>query len=339
MALVTVIIPNYNHAKYLKERVDSVLYQTFQDFEIIIFDDASFDDSVAILNEYKNHPKVSQFIINEINSGSPFAQWEKGITLAKGKYIWIAETDDFAENTFLEKTVEVLNQDERLGLVYTDSKIIDENGNEISYWSEYKNSFFKTNKWSSDYVISGREEILDYLLYKVTINNVSAVLFRKQVLEEVDFKKLMTYRNVGDLFVYLSICLKNEINYIKTPLNNYREHQFNTTKINTINGNLYEERIECYSVFLSLLQPDSKNNTEKNKLKKAIKFIVLKNGFILCDLEKLQVLTLFIKNIGEYNLFNFIEISIVQQLFMIYSKTRGKIKGGSKKLIKIILKS
>ncbi len=73
--LVSVIIPNYNHSKYLHERIDSVLGQEFQDFELIILDDCSPDDSLTVINEYKNHPHVSHIIANEQNTGNTFLQW------------------------------------------------------------------------------------------------------------------------------------------------------------------------------------------------------------------------------------------------------------------------
>ena len=99
---VSVIVPNYNHASYLKQRIDSILNQTFQDFEVIILDDCSTDNSLEVLSHYKNHNKVSHCVFNDTNSGSTFKQWDKGIQLAKGEWIWIAESDDWAEPEFLE---------------------------------------------------------------------------------------------------------------------------------------------------------------------------------------------------------------------------------------------
>ena len=77
--LVSVILPNYNHSAYLRERIDSILTQEFQDFELIILDDRSTDDSVAVINGYKAHPRVSHIIVNEQNTGNTFIQWERGI--------------------------------------------------------------------------------------------------------------------------------------------------------------------------------------------------------------------------------------------------------------------
>ena len=125
--MVSVIIPNYNHAKYLDERIHSVLNQTYQDFEVIILDDCSTDNSLEIINKYKDNPHISQIIVNEQNSGSPFKQWKKGILLAKGEVIWIAESDDTCETTFLEKLLKT-RQETNSVLVFCHSILINEYG-------------------------------------------------------------------------------------------------------------------------------------------------------------------------------------------------------------------
>lgn len=70
--LVSVIIPNYNHARFLDERIQSVINQTYQNFELIILDDNSTDNSVEVMNQYKDDPHVSQIVVNEVNSGSTY---------------------------------------------------------------------------------------------------------------------------------------------------------------------------------------------------------------------------------------------------------------------------
>ena len=77
--LVSVIVPNYNHAPYLRERIDSILNQTFQDFELILLDDCSPDNSREIINSYKDNPHVSHIVLNEENSGNTFVQWDLGV--------------------------------------------------------------------------------------------------------------------------------------------------------------------------------------------------------------------------------------------------------------------
>jgi glycosyltransferase involved in cell wall biosynthesis len=71
-------------------------------------DDCSTDKSQEILLEYADNPKVSHCVFNKINSGNTFIQWNKGTALAKGDYIWIAESDDFCELNFLEELIQPL---------------------------------------------------------------------------------------------------------------------------------------------------------------------------------------------------------------------------------------
>ena len=121
MCKVSVIVPNYNHAPYLRQRLDSIFNQTYQDFEVIILDDYSTDNSREIIEEYRSRPQLSHIVYNETTSGSPFKQWAKGFDLAKGEYIWIAESDDWAEVNFLDELVSALDQDNSLALAFCEN--------------------------------------------------------------------------------------------------------------------------------------------------------------------------------------------------------------------------
>ena len=68
LPLVSIIVPNYNHAKFLQKRLDSIFNQTYKNFEAILLDDCSEDNSQEILKKFKDHPKVSNIIFNESNS-------------------------------------------------------------------------------------------------------------------------------------------------------------------------------------------------------------------------------------------------------------------------------
>src|SRR3954465_14421936 len=108
MPKVTVITPNYNHARYLSQRLDSILNQTFQDFELIILDDASTDNSRQVIESYASDPRVKT-IFNKVNNGSTFKQWNLGLSHARGEYIWFAESDDHADASLLEVLVDRLD--------------------------------------------------------------------------------------------------------------------------------------------------------------------------------------------------------------------------------------
>lgn len=121
--LVSVIIPNYNHAPFLKERIDSVLNQTYRNFEVILLDDCSTDNSREIIESYRGQEKISHIEYNAANSGSTFKQWEKGINFAKGEWIWIAESDDVADINFINELIVETDAE----MVYCNSQIIDAN--------------------------------------------------------------------------------------------------------------------------------------------------------------------------------------------------------------------
>ena len=126
---VSIIVPNYKYARFLDMRMESVLSQTYQDFELILLDDASSDDSKIVLEKYKDNPHVTALVINEKNTGNPFMQWRKGIEMARGEYIWIAESDDCADKTLLERAVEQLDKNKNAVLCFFGSHLIDQNGN------------------------------------------------------------------------------------------------------------------------------------------------------------------------------------------------------------------
>src|ERR1700722_12237889 len=136
MPQVSVIVPNYNHARFLQKRIESVLRQTFQDFDLILLDDSSTDDSRSILSSYARDPRVT-IEFNEANSGSTFRQWNKGVRLARGKYVWIAESDDYADERLLERLVAVLDAEPEVVFVNCRSWRVDADGQVDGYADSY----------------------------------------------------------------------------------------------------------------------------------------------------------------------------------------------------------
>lgn len=120
MPAFSIILPNYNHAAFLFERIESILQQSYQDFEIIILDDKSTDNSREIIERYRSHPKISRIIYSDSNGGSPFLQWKKGIELATADWIWIAETDDIADPSFLAEAANIIQNQPGISCYYTD---------------------------------------------------------------------------------------------------------------------------------------------------------------------------------------------------------------------------
>lgn len=125
--LVSIIVPNFNHAEYLSERLGSIFQQTYTNFEVIILDDHSTDYSLEIIDSFRADSRLVGIVVNEINVGSPFMQWKKGLELAKGKIGWIAESDDVSDSTFLQKMVDFYMEN-HLVMCYSLSKKIDSKG-------------------------------------------------------------------------------------------------------------------------------------------------------------------------------------------------------------------
>lgn len=215
--LVSIIIPNYNHSAFLNQRIDSVLNQTYQNFEVIILDDCSTDDSKTIIEQYRNHPKVKQIVYNQINSGSTFLQWEKGITLSNGNYIWMAESDDYCGITFLESLVQIINKNPEVGLAFCGSETVDEKGSKIGTL-EYD---IKENQ-NGYYLQNGFNECKDAFFFHPIVPNASAVLFKKANYFKVDasFKQ---YKICGDWQFWIDICFDNYLTYLPKNLNYFRQ--------------------------------------------------------------------------------------------------------------------
>ena len=228
MPIVSVIVPNYNHAPFLRQRLASIFNQTFQDFEVIILDDCSTDNSKEIINEYRDRPQVSHVVYNKKNSGSPFKQWAKGFELAQGEYIWIAESDDWAEPSFLEEMVPILDNDNSLSFAYCNSYI--EDGTKPKPFT--RNSFDYTRK------ISGNV-MLKYLCQGCCVYNASSVIFRKDCAINIDHKYQSFYSS-GDYLFWILLSMVGNAFYNYNALNHYRIHEANTSLINALDHALIE---------------------------------------------------------------------------------------------------
>jgi glycosyltransferase involved in cell wall biosynthesis len=243
---VSVIIPNYNHAAFLQKRIDSVLKQTYTDIEVIILDDASTDKSVEMINSYKDHPLVSHIVLNDENSGSTFKQWEKGIALATGEYIWMAESDDYADMHFLEEAVASLETNKNAGLFFCDYHVVndkDEIITPVQTYCESLISYFQTHA-----TMKGNSFAEDNLFIDNWLVNASAIVFRKDLFLSAG-NAYLDYKIVGDWRMWTDICLQTDVIFCNQKLNYFRSHS-NTVRSKTTSI-LAEETISIYTYFLT----------------------------------------------------------------------------------------
>lgn len=221
MPLVSVIVPNYNHARFLPRRIDSILRQSFQDFELILLDDCSTDDSRSILSQYVTDLRV-RIEFNEVNSGCTFKQWNKGVRLAHGKYVWIAESDDYADERLLDRLVAVLEKDSTVAFAYCQSwQISDED--RLTGLADGYLDYLDMHRWKADFCVDGRDECRNYLVCSNTVPNASAVVFRRAVFEGIGGAD-ESLRLCGDWKLWVAMALKGKIAYLAEPLNYFRLH-------------------------------------------------------------------------------------------------------------------
>ena len=132
--LVSVIIPSYNHEKYIEEAVRSVWSQTYKNVELIVIDDGSTDQSVEILNRLENQSPINMKVIRKINEGVCKAL-NHGLRIASGKYISILGSDD----RYLEHKLNILTPilekaDDNVSFIYSKNSCINENGSCLELW-------------------------------------------------------------------------------------------------------------------------------------------------------------------------------------------------------------
>jgi hypothetical protein len=170
-----------------------------------------------------------RIIKNIQNSGSVFKQWQKGISLAKGDYIWIAEADDLCQPEFLQNNIENFNKDDQIVLSYTQSKQMADDGSILA--DNYLNYTQDVNeeKFRNDYITDGLEEIKTSLCIKNTIPNVSAVVFKKSdSLSLLDMSTM--YKVAGDWLFYINyLGVGGKIAFCSKPLNYHRRHSQSAT--------------------------------------------------------------------------------------------------------------
>jgi len=219
---VSVIIPNYCHARYLDERIQSVLNQTYQNFEVIILDDCSPDDgaSKGVVEKYRSNPKVAHIVYNEQNSGSTFKQWEKGIGLSTGELIWIAESDDKCKPTLLEKLVHKFEDNEKLVLAFCKTVAFTDDGheNQLDPLPLY-----------ADKTFSSKEFISQHMVHGCPMLNASACLFKKEIALKID-KQYHDFKGAGDRLFWTEIVENGDVAVVNEWVNYMRFHSNNSTK-------------------------------------------------------------------------------------------------------------
>lgn len=242
---VSVVVPNYNYGKYLATRLDSIFSQDYPIYELILLDDCSSDDSIAVARAFSEKAgRRIRIVPNEKNSNSVFRQWEKGVRLARGEVIWIAEADDSCTPSFLSDLIPRFTGDTLLG--FCDSAQID--STDALLGDSYK-FYFKDLPWSpmnEDFLMEGRKFVENVMSIKNVILNVSAVVFQRAALLrqfDVSREEILSFRVAGDWQLYCLLLGREpgQVLYRDKPNNFHRRHRAGVT--HSLDPNLHLQEI------------------------------------------------------------------------------------------------
>lgn len=229
MPKVSVVIPAYNYARYLDESIQSVLAQTFRDFEIIVIDDGSTDNTAEVVSAYP----VRYFY--QENQGLPAAR-NRGTALTNSEYIIFLDADDVITENTLQKSVDVLDRHPEVGFSYGQALFVNDLGVILGM---RKSSFLRGSA-----VVDGKEQIKELSLYTNRIT-ISSAMVRRYCLNEVGgFHEEM--KRFQDHHFFIKMAKKYPVAYIAEPLVKYRVHS------GSLQRNIDHKLAEW--VFLQILQ-------------------------------------------------------------------------------------
>lgn len=275
MPLVSVVVPCYNHEKYVKETIESIINQTYKNIELIVIDDGSKDNSVSVIQELAD--KYGFTFIHRPNKGLS-ATLNEGIRLAKGKYFSAIASDDILMLEKIEKQVEFMESNPEYGMCY--GKIVYfEDSIENTY--EYPNS--NKQGWVFD----------DLLKYGCFIPAPSTFM-RKEVFETVGEYDESLW--IEDWDMWLRISQKYQVGYIDEYLAYYRRHDTNISSQSLKMYKAEKQILEKYKDY------ENFDNVIKNKKivwfsllsrkykKEAMKYFMHSIKYLFVDIRVLKAL-------------------------------------------------
>lgn len=226
---VTVLMPVYNAERHLRDAIDSILAQSFTDFELLIINDGSTDGSVEIIESFSD-PRI-RLVHNDRNLGLVLTL-NKGIDLARGNYVARMDSDDISLPNRLEQQVALLDADSSLSVVAVKVALIDELGREIG-------------SWSSDKYGTETHEICRHLPLVCCIAHPS-IMARKNVLSSYRYDP--AWKNIEDYNLWLRLCADGHlIGKIDKPLLKLRIHEGQITQTDRqLRSGLLDIKLKAY---------------------------------------------------------------------------------------------
>jgi len=290
MLKVSIIMNCYNGEKYLHEALSSIISQTYQNWELIFFDNQSTDQSKIIFESFKE-PRFFYYYADEHTK--LFKARNKAMKKTNGDLIAFLDVDDYWSEIKLERQCDKFHEDRDLDFVFSKYSVVDE--------------FFDSIKTKQKEDLSKRtqeELIIDYQV------GLSTVMIRKNLLERINFSFDENYNIIGDFDAFANLIQKVKYLYINKELSYYRWHDFN---LSTVNQNQELEELENWVEKSKNLVSQTVINHIKNKIEYMTMIKKIKTEKMLVSLKNI----IFYKfNASKPKLF----------LYLLYFKFFKKIK-------------
>ena len=237
---VSVVLTSFNHAKHLREAIDSTLNQTFPDFELLIFDDGSTDDSWAIISTYSD-ARIRAYLNTTTLRNGEFAR-NRLLGESRGDYIAIHHSDDVWGPDKLERQVAFLDANPQVGAVFSRAHIINEDGQPFTDADHFYSQVFEQPNRT-------RHEWLNYFFYHVNALCHPSVLIRRVCFEVCGVYRL-GMALLPDFDMWVRLCLKYEIHVLPDKLTYFRIRQ---NEVNA-SGSRPDTRVRGQFEFLQVLE-------------------------------------------------------------------------------------
>jgi glycosyltransferase involved in cell wall biosynthesis len=224
-----VIVVNYNHGSYIRAAIESILNQTFNNFEIIVVDDGSQDNSRTIIKEIiKQSAKKIRFLCHEDNQNLGISKTYKlALSKAKGKYIAFLEADDQWDKNYLQTKVEILDRFHSVGVVFSKYKIMSK--------SLYGYDMHLRQKWLEIFIEPKRPfSIFQKMIKRNNIATFSAFVTRKSLIDKISIDLPQQFFFL-DWWVLLQLSMKSKFYLDKKSVVYWRHHRESTLGKQTFN--------------------------------------------------------------------------------------------------------
>ena len=237
--LISVVTASYNYANLIPETIQSVLDQTYSNWELIIVDDGSKDNSVEVIKEFCAKDSRVHLYQHEGGANKGLAETVKlGIQKASGEWIAFLESDDIFEPNCLEEKVKVLNKNSKAGFIFSDLTTFGDEGKqaEKGKWHNKIRKYLKKRSRVTNFSYD--------LINRNSIMTFSIVMVKKELLKDCDFNSpVKTYL---DYWLWIQIARKTKFYYLDMPLTRWRVHADSYINSVPINLESFGEEIKRF---------------------------------------------------------------------------------------------